>query len=82
MIGEDPNGIPNNLMPFVAQVATGKRSELKVYGNDYDTVDGTGMEIDSGQIFNFYFAGIFTYYSLNSLFHCRCERLYPYCGPC
>lgn len=43
LIGEDPNGIPNNLMPFIAQVATGKRSELKVYGNDYDTVDGTGV---------------------------------------
>lgn len=42
LIGEDPNGIPNNLMPFVAQVATGKRSELKVYGSDYDTLDGTG----------------------------------------
>ena len=43
LIGEDPNGIPNNLMPFVAQVATGKRTELKVFGNDYDTVDGTGV---------------------------------------
>lgn len=41
-IGEDPNGIPNNLMPFVAQVAIGRRSELKVFGNDYDTPDGTG----------------------------------------
>lgn len=45
MIGEDPNGIPNNLMPFVAQVATGKRNELKVYGNDYDTHDGTGEAV-------------------------------------
>lgn len=43
LIGEDPNGIPNNLMPFIAQVATGKRSELKVFGNDYDTPDGTGV---------------------------------------
>lgn len=42
-IGEDPNGIPNNLMPFVAQVAIGRRSELKVFGNDYDTPDGTGV---------------------------------------
>jgi UDP-glucose 4-epimerase len=43
MIGEDPNGIPNNLMPFMAQVASGKLKELSVYGNDYPTVDGTGV---------------------------------------
>ena len=43
LIGEDPAGIPNNLMPFIAQVAVGKRSELSVFGNDYDTVDGTGV---------------------------------------
>ncbi len=43
LIGENPNGIPNNLLPFVAQVAAGKRSELTVFGNDYDTVDGTGV---------------------------------------
>ncbi|HEM4279518.1 UDP-glucose 4-epimerase GalE [Streptococcus suis] len=43
LIGEDPAGIPNNLMPFVAQVAVGKRPELSVFGNDYDTVDGTGV---------------------------------------
>lgn len=42
-IGEDPNGIPNNLMPFVAQVAIGKLSKLRVYGNDYPTPDGTGV---------------------------------------
>ncbi|MGB5733827.1 MAG: UDP-glucose 4-epimerase GalE [Thiohalocapsa sp.] len=42
-IGEDPNGIPNNLMPFVAQVAIGKQPELKVFGDDYDTPDGTGV---------------------------------------
>ena len=41
-IGEDPNGIPNNLMPFIAQVSVGKREFLSVYGNDYDTRDGTG----------------------------------------
>jgi len=41
-IGEDPNGIPNNLMPYVAQVAVGRREKVVVYGNDYDTVDGTG----------------------------------------
>ena len=43
LIGEDPNGIPNNLMPFVAQVAAGLRPAVQVFGNDYDTPDGTGM---------------------------------------
>lgn len=43
LIGEDPNGIPNNLMPYITQVAIGKRSSLNVYGNDYRTVDGTGV---------------------------------------
>ena len=43
MIGEDPNGIPNNLMPFVTQVAVGKLKKLKVFGNDYPTNDGTGV---------------------------------------
>ncbi|MBQ3354360.1 MAG: UDP-glucose 4-epimerase GalE [Bacteroidales bacterium] len=42
-IGENPNGIPNNLMPYVTQVAVGKRPELGVFGNDYDTHDGTGV---------------------------------------
>ncbi len=42
-IGEDPNGIPNNLMPFIAQVAVGKLPELAVFGDDYDTPDGTGV---------------------------------------
>lgn len=42
-IGEDPSGIPNNLMPYVAQVAVGKLSEVAVFGNDYDTIDGTGV---------------------------------------
>lgn len=42
-IGEDPSGIPNNLMPFIAQVAVGKRDRLMVFGDDYDTVDGTGV---------------------------------------
>ncbi len=42
-IGEDPNGIPNNLMPYVAQVAIGKLPELSVFGNDYPTPDGTGV---------------------------------------
>ena len=42
-IGENPNGIPNNLMPYVTQVAVGKRPELGVFGNDYPTPDGTGV---------------------------------------
>ena len=42
-IGEDPSGTPNNLMPFLAQVAVGKREKLAVFGDDYDTVDGTGV---------------------------------------
>ncbi|HFU76680.1 MAG TPA: UDP-glucose 4-epimerase GalE [Arcobacter sp.] len=42
-IGEDPNGIPNNLMPFISQVAVKKREYLSVFGSDYDTVDGTGV---------------------------------------
>lgn len=43
LIGEDPNGIPNNLMPYIAQVAAGKLECLSVFGNDYDTPDGTGV---------------------------------------
>lgn len=43
LIGEDPRGIPNNLMPFVTQVAIGRRPELSVFGNDYPTPDGTGV---------------------------------------
>lgn len=43
LIGEDPKGIPNNLLPYVAQVATGKRECLSIFGNDYDTHDGTGV---------------------------------------
>jgi UDP-glucose 4-epimerase len=43
MIGETPSGVPNNLMPYVTQVATGERPHLNVFGNDYDTPDGTGV---------------------------------------
>lgn len=43
LIGEDPNGIPNNLMPYIAQVAVGKLEKLSVFGGDYDTPDGTGV---------------------------------------
>lgn len=42
-IGEDPNGEPNNLMPYISQVAVGRRKVLKVFGSDYATVDGTGV---------------------------------------
>lgn len=43
LLGEDPNGIPNNLLPFIAKVASKELDELRVFGNDYDTVDGTGV---------------------------------------
>lgn len=43
LIGEDPTGIPNNLMPYIAQTATGKRETLRIWGDDYETVDGTGV---------------------------------------
>ncbi len=43
LIGEDPKGVPNNLLPFVAQVAVGRRERLNIWGNDYDTADGTGV---------------------------------------
>ena len=43
LLGEDPNGIPNQLMPYVAQVAVGRREKLQVFGNDYNTKDGTGL---------------------------------------
>ena len=42
-IGDNPRGIPNNLMPLISQVATGVREQLKVFGGDYNTVDGTGV---------------------------------------
>ena len=43
LIGENPNGVPNNLMPYIAQVAAGQRAELRVFGGDYPTLDGTGV---------------------------------------
>lgn len=43
MIGEDPQGIPNNLVPYITQVAVGKLKEIRVFGNDYDTPDGSGV---------------------------------------
>lgn len=57
LIGEDPNGIPNNLMPYITQVAVGKRPFLGIFGNDYNTLDGTGvrdyihvMDLASGHV--------------------------------
>lgn len=57
LIGEDPNGIPNNLVPYIAQVASGRLEQLSVYGDDYDTPDGTGvrdyihvMDLASGHV--------------------------------
>jgi UDP-glucose 4-epimerase len=44
-IGEDPSGVPNNLMPYIAQVSVARRDFLSIYGNDYNTVDGTGKLI-------------------------------------
>lgn len=43
LIGEDPKGIPNNLMPYISQVAVGRREFVNVFGNDYPTKDGTGV---------------------------------------
>ena len=43
LIGEDPRGIPNNLLPYVSQVAVGRRAQLSIFGDDYDTIDGTGV---------------------------------------
>jgi len=43
MMGEDPNGVPNNLVPYINQVVIGKLKRLQVYGNDYVTIDGTGV---------------------------------------
>lgn len=43
LLGEDPNGIPNNLLPYVSQVAIGRLEKLRIFGNDYPTIDGTGI---------------------------------------
>ena len=49
LLGEDPQGIPNNLMPYIVRVAQGALKELSVFGNDYDTPDGTGGYIFYGE---------------------------------
>lgn len=61
-IGEDPHGIPNNLMPFVQQVAVGRRPALTVYGNDYSTKDGTGVLLPLPFIIQPFFLWFLTYY--------------------
>lgn len=67
LIGEDPQGIPNNLMPYIAQVAVGRRDRLQIFGNDYDTADGTGvrdyihvLDLAEGHVaaLRFLFAGV------------------------
>ncbi len=69
-IGEDPRGIPNNLMPYIAQVAAGKREKVSVFGNDYETKDGTGVrdyihvvDLAKGHIaaMNMQKSGVYTY---------------------
>jgi len=72
-IGEDPNGIPNNLMPFISQVAVGKREYLSVFGNDYDTHDGTGvrdyihvMDLANAHVKALDFLNNFSFSTLNS----------------
>ncbi|PWA16363.1 hypothetical protein CCH79_00004647 [Gambusia affinis] len=66
-IGEDPQGIPNNLMPYVAQVAVGRRPFLNVFGNDYETVDGTGknrgykLNIQNDATFSLFVVGVRDY---------------------
>lgn len=52
LIGEDPRGVPNNLMPFLQQVAVGRRAELTVFGQDYPTKDGTGVCELNSSLFN------------------------------
>ena len=67
MIGEDPRGIPNNLMPYITQVAVGRREKLSVFGNDYDTPDGTGVrdyihvvDLAKGHVAAVQYAGVHT----------------------
>ena len=67
LIGEDPRGIPNNLMPFVQQVAVGRRDALTVFGNDYNTVDGTGVCSDSIVLSLIYASFVFTVLIMDSI---------------
>jgi hypothetical protein len=73
LIGEDPKGLPNNLMPYVSQVAIGKLPELNVFGNDYDTPDGTGNEMSI-----FFLLFLFLFEILFFLMKSRCKRLYTH----
>ena len=74
LLGEDPKGIPNNLMPYIAQVAIGKRDKLHIWGNDYNTKDGTGVrdyihvvDLAKGHVL-----------ALDKLFRSNIENLYIY----
>jgi len=74
LIGEDPNGIPNNLMPFIAQVGVGKLKELSVFGNDYSTIDGTGVR-DYIHVVDLARAHLKALESLNPDFGCRAHNV-------
>ncbi|XP_067141438.1 UDP-glucose 4-epimerase-like isoform X3 [Centruroides vittatus] len=81
LIGEDPQGIPNNLMPFIAQVAIGRRTELEVFGNDFNTTDGTGvrdyihvMDLAAGHV------AALTKMTDNNFFGCKAYNLGTGCG--
>lgn len=80
LIGEDPAGIPNNLLPYVAQVAIGKLQQLSVFGNDYNTVDGTGVR-DYIHVVDLALGHVAALQSLNKLgVGCRAINLGTGCG--
>jgi UDP-glucose 4-epimerase len=74
-LGEDPNGIPNNLLPFIARVAVGKLPSLKVFGKDYNTVDGTGVR-DYIHILDLVNGHIAALKRLNQVPHGTCITIY------
>ncbi|XP_067141437.1 UDP-glucose 4-epimerase-like isoform X2 [Centruroides vittatus] len=79
LIGEDPQGIPNNLMPFIAQVAIGRRTELEVFGNDFNTTDGVRdyihvMDLAAGHV------AALTKMTDNNFFGCKAYNLGTGCG--
>ncbi|OYZ24411.1 MAG: UDP-glucose 4-epimerase GalE [Sulfurovum sp. 16-42-52] len=84
-IGEDPNGIPNNLLPFIAQTAIGTRACLSVFGDDYDTVDGTGvrdyihvMDLADGHVKALDKMSTFTEIMTIKAFEAACGKKVPY----
>jgi len=70
IIGEDPQGPPNNLMPYVAQVAIGRRPFLSVYGDDYDTPDGTGVR-DYIHVVDLALGHVAALRAINTNCHCK-----------